>query len=41
VPAGTLGHLADGVTYADRLSAALREAGAVTSHVQTLEIPGP
>jgi hypothetical protein len=39
VLADTLGHLADAITYAGRLSAALREAGAITSHLQTLEAP--
>jgi len=40
VLAGTLSHLAEGITYASRLSGVLREAGEATSHLQTLEATG-
>lgn len=39
VLAGTLGQLSAAINHIGRLSAALREAGAATSHMQTLEAP--
>jgi hypothetical protein len=39
VLADTLGQLSAAITHADRLSAALREAGEATAHMRTLEAP--